>query len=352
MEVCAVPFEFKLAAGDTGAAGTVEGYGAIFGNTDAHGDVISPGAFAASLAERKAQGRALPMHVMHGVFGGDGVPAGVWHDVSEDSRGLHVKGKISGVNTDAGRLLYERVKDGALGGLSIGYSVPEGGAAKANQPGARRQIKQANLFEVSLVDDPSNALARVTELKSRVGWKATSAPGMAIEAVAKAIALHQAVLGGGDAPTAQERADLLEHMQAAHEALTGQRMPIEGKSLLADLSGILGEWGHARAYPSDLISFDLAAFKAMSMSSSDASAFVEAMRSAMKSMNDGMDKAGMSGPPDRAFAAMMIPHHQGAIDMARAEIEHGNDPAMLALAHAIVSSQSAEIATMRSFLAK
>ncbi|MBB2164332.1 HK97 family phage prohead protease [Gluconacetobacter sp. 1b LMG 1731] len=266
LKVCAVPFEFKLAPGDAGVAGAVEGYGAVFGNTDSHGDVISPGAFAASLAERKAQGRALPMHVMHGVFGGDGVPAGVWHDVSEDSKGLHVKGKISGVNTDAGRLLYERVKDGALGGLSIGYSVPEGGAAKASQPGARRQIKQANLFEVSLVDDPSNALSRVTELKGRMGWKATSAPGVAIQAVANAIALHQSVLGGGDAPTAQERADLLEHMQAAHEALTGQRVPIEAKSLLADLAAILPSLGVGLPAPSDpLLNFDIGALRSLSI---------------------------------------------------------------------------------------
>lgn len=265
LEVCAVPFEFKLAAADASTAGIVEGYGAIFGNTDSYGDVIIPGAFAASLAERKAQGRALPMHVMHGVLGGDGVPAGVWHEVAEDSRGLHVKGRISGVNTDAGRLLYERVKDGALSGLSIGYNVPAGGAEKSAEAGVRRQIKRANLFEVSLVDDPANALARVTDLKSRMGWKATSAPGAAIQAVASAIALHRSVLGGGDAPTAQERAALLEHLQSAHEALTGQRVPVEAKNLLADLAGILPGFGVKASGASDLLDFDLDTIKSLSI---------------------------------------------------------------------------------------
>lgn len=263
--VCAAPFEFKISASDGGGEGSVEGYAAIFGNTDSHGDVISPGAFKGSLAERKAQGRSLPMHVMHGVFGGDGLPAGVWSDVSEDSKGLHVKGKISGVKTDAGRLLYERVRDGALGGLSIGYNVPQGGAVKASQSDARRRITQANLFEVSLVDDPSNALARVTELKTRAGWKSVSAPGAAIRAVSSAIALHQAVLSGGDAPTAQERADILEHMQIAHEALTGQRVPIEAKGLLVDLVGILTASGREAEAPSGILDFDIDALRSLSI---------------------------------------------------------------------------------------
>ncbi|MFT8932139.1 MAG: HK97 family phage prohead protease [Acetobacter syzygii] len=237
MEVCAVPFEYKAITGSDGESGHVEGYGAVFGNTDSHGDVILPGAFAKSIAERKAQGRVLPMHVMHGFFGGDGVPAGVWNDVAEDSRGLHVKGKISGTNTDAGKLLYERVKDGALGGLSIGFSIPKDGAVKMAQPtGPRRQIKQANLYEVSLVDDPSNAQARVTDIKRRWGdaFKATVQPTVAVQALEAAIGIYQKSLKGNDAPTAQERQQFLEHLQDAYEDLTGQRMPDSMKQAIQD----------------------------------------------------------------------------------------------------------------------
>lgn len=239
LEICAVPFEFKAVAGNAGAEGSVEGYGSVFGNVDSHGDVILPGAFSKSIEERKAQGRTLPMHVMHGIFGGDGIPAGVWHDVREDGKGLRVKGKISGVNTDAGQLLYQRVKDGALGGLSIGYSVPNGGSAKMSEPGgAKRQIKQANLFEVSLVDDPSNAQARVAELK-RSGArevKATLNATAAQTALAQALKIFQASLQGNDAPTAGERQQLLTHLQDAYEALTGNRMPEGMKAALSATS--------------------------------------------------------------------------------------------------------------------
>src|SRR4051794_7976184 len=116
------PLEVKFT--DTGApAGVFSGYGAVFGNVDSHGDVIKPGAFAESIAQSKASGRPVPMHLMHRIFGGDGLPVGVWTNLAEDDHGLKVDGKISGMNTDGGRLLFERVKDGALGGLSIGYKV-------------------------------------------------------------------------------------------------------------------------------------------------------------------------------------------------------------------------------------
>ncbi len=59
-----------------------------------------------------------------------------------------------------------------------------------------------------------------------------------------------------------------------------------------------------------------------------------------------------TGNADRDFAAGMIPHHQGAIDMANVVLRHGSDPEMRALAQAIIRSQEAEIATLRGFLAR
>ena len=59
-----------------------------------------------------------------------------------------------------------------------------------------------------------------------------------------------------------------------------------------------------------------------------------------------------SGDPDRDFAAMMIPHHQGAIEMAKAELAYGRDPVLRRLAQGIIVEQAQEIEVMRRALAE
>lgn len=71
----------------------------------------------------------------------------------------------------------------------------------------------------------------------------------------------------------------------------------------------------------------------------------------MSAMMEAMHAAGYSGDPDADFLAMMVPHHQGAIDMARLVLQHGRDPVTRRLAEEVIAGQTVEIESMQRRLA-
>jgi uncharacterized protein (DUF305 family) len=77
------------------------------------------------------------------------------------------------------------------------------------------------------------------------------------------------------------------------------------------------------------------------------STFALQMMQAMDRMDSGMMAVKPTDDPDRDFAAMMIPHHQGAIDMAKAELIYGHDPVLRRLAEGIIVEQQQEIELMQ-----
>jgi uncharacterized protein (DUF305 family) len=88
--------------------------------------------------------------------------------------------------------------------------------------------------------------------------------------------------------------------------------------------------------------------KAMEAETSEASkAFAEVNMKMHKDMT-----MAFTGNPDVDFAQGMIPHHQGAIDMAKVVLKYGKDPEMKKLAEEIVKAQDTEIAFMKAWLAK
>jgi uncharacterized protein (DUF305 family) len=81
------------------------------------------------------------------------------------------------------------------------------------------------------------------------------------------------------------------------------------------------------------------------------SAFAREMQAGMSKMAHDMHAPGYSGNADVDFLAMMIPHHAGAVEMARLVLIHGRDPATRRLAEDIIASQTVEIQAMERRLA-
>lgn len=78
--------------------------------------------------------------------------------------------------------------------------------------------------------------------------------------------------------------------------------------------------------------------------------FDRLMADAMSVMHKGMHTAPYTGEPDHDFVTMMIPHHQGAIDMAKTLLLYGKDPQMRRLAQEIITDQQSEIELMQLWL--
>ena len=137
--------------------GVFEGYGSVFNNTDLGNDVILQGAFAKSLRKTGAKGvKLLYQHKTD-------MPIGVFEEIREDDKGLHVKGRLA-LGTQAGREAYELMKMGAIDGLSIGFRVDSKGQSYDSR-NRRRLLKEVELMEVSLVTFPMNPRAKIRSVK-------------------------------------------------------------------------------------------------------------------------------------------------------------------------------------------
>lgn len=145
------------------------GYGAAFGNVDAYGDVIEPGAFAATLAEAHKSGIFPAMLLQHGGWGigsQDLTPIGVWDKLAEDGKGLTVDGILA--ETPRGQEVYTLMKmkpRPAITGLSIGY-IPKKFTMRSKPEEPRRRLHEVDLIEVSPVTFPANGKARISQVKS------------------------------------------------------------------------------------------------------------------------------------------------------------------------------------------
>lgn len=153
-----LPFEFDEKGIDE-QTGIFGGYASTFGGKpDAYRDVIVKGAFKKTLEKGGATGFGVQMLWQHK----SDSPIGTWLELLEDSKGLKVQGKLTkGVRQADEALLL--MKDKALQGMSIGYSVM---VKEYNEDEEIRYLKEIDLYEISPVTFPANLNARITNVKA------------------------------------------------------------------------------------------------------------------------------------------------------------------------------------------
>jgi uncharacterized protein len=149
--------------------GVFEGYASLFGVPDLGKDIVLPGAFKETLNIRGAQGvKLLWQH-------NPSEPIGRWLSLTEDRRGLHVRGKLN-LSVARARDIYALMKDGAVDGLSIGYRSQK---TRLEPRSGYRRLEQVDLWEISLVTFPMLPQARVLNVKRdppRVGSPPQKSP--------------------------------------------------------------------------------------------------------------------------------------------------------------------------------
>lgn len=146
--------DFRVAVASNG---TFEGYASLFYRVDFGKDVILPGAFRKSLARRGARGiRMLFQHDAN-------QPIGVWDEITEDGRGLFVKGRLM-LDVARAQEVHSLMRAGALDGLSIGFRAVDG---RRDRKSGIRRLSEIDLWEISIVTFPMHPEARVASVKSR-----------------------------------------------------------------------------------------------------------------------------------------------------------------------------------------
>jgi HK97 family phage prohead protease len=137
----------------TGPAFQFSGYASVFGGTDSYGDTIEPGAYKNTLMDRERPIRLRWNHY------GDII--GKWTTIREDEKGLYVEGELTPGHSKANDV-FASMKHGAVDGLSIGYRIKAFDQLNEN----RRLLKEIDLVEISVVEEPADWAARISDVKS------------------------------------------------------------------------------------------------------------------------------------------------------------------------------------------
>jgi uncharacterized protein len=133
------------------------GYASVFGGVDAYGDTIDPKAYNRTIKRSKGD-RPIRMRWNH-----FGPVIGKWNDMRVDDKGLYVEGELTPGHSVA-MDVYASMKHGAVDGMSIGYFPKK---IEMMEDG-KRLLKEIDLVEISVVEEPADFGAKISDVKSAI----------------------------------------------------------------------------------------------------------------------------------------------------------------------------------------
>lgn len=144
--------------------GIVKGYASTFDrDPDAYGDVVAPGAFKNTLARWAEIGKPIPLLYGHSVEDPK-YNIGAVTEAREDERGLYIEARFDAENETA-QQVRKLVREGRLYQFSFAYEVLNAAPVELEDGRKANELRELNIFEVSLVQIPANQHAEVTEIK-------------------------------------------------------------------------------------------------------------------------------------------------------------------------------------------
>lgn len=152
---------FALDVKAVGDDGSIAGYASAFNVVDSYNEMVLPGAFKGSLAAARKEKRSIKMLYQHDTY----QPIGVWDVLEEDTKGLHVSGRLLKDVSPKAAETYGLIREGAIDELSIGYREIE--TAPHRQIEGVLTLKKLDLREVSVVTFGAlGRAAHIDEIKS------------------------------------------------------------------------------------------------------------------------------------------------------------------------------------------
>lgn len=157
------PVQLKAGPEDGLAEGQFVAYASIFGNIDAYGDIVQPGAFTKTLEEWETSGNLLPVLFGHNMADPD-YNIGHVIEAVEDEKGLKITAQLD-LDTPKGASTYRLLKGKRISQMSFAYDVIDGRPAELDGADVF-ELHEVKVYEVSVVPIGANQETSILAVKA------------------------------------------------------------------------------------------------------------------------------------------------------------------------------------------